>query len=75
MKSCCEHHRFNCNQGRTCPLRKVRSLNPGRLKVALCLACFFLTYGVVGRMDYEDQVAQEAPRPAPTMMASQGAAL
>lgn len=48
--------------------------NPSSFKVGLCLAFFFLAYGIAGRMDYEDQIAQEAPRPAPTMVASQGAA-
>lgn len=60
MKSCCEYHRFNCNQGRTCPMRKVRSLTRDQVKVAICLLFIFVAYGVMGTMDYEDELAAQA---------------
>lgn len=60
MKSCCEHHRIDCQQGDFCPLRKPKKLNLDRLKVPFCLACFFLAYGVMGTMDYEDALAAQA---------------
>jgi len=60
MKSCCEYHRFNCNQGRGCPMRKARNLSLKRIKVALCLLFIFMAYGVMGTMDYEDELAAQA---------------
>lgn len=60
MKSCCEHHRFNWNKARSCPMRKVRSLTRTQVKVGICLLSIFLAYGVMGTMDYEDELAAQA---------------
>lgn len=71
MKSCCEHHRFNSNQARQCPFRKLRSITRTQIKVASCLIAILVAHGVAGTMDYEDQLAEQA-RSTPTQTAQGG---
>lgn len=67
MKSCCEYHRVNCNQGRRCPMRKPRHLIREKSKTVAFIAGFVLALGLMGRMDYEDELAaQSAARPTQT---------
>lgn len=63
-QSCCEYHSaINCNQGRDCPVRKHIKANPfEKFKVALVMVFILAAFGLVGEMDYQDEVAQEAPK-------------
>lgn len=60
VRSCCEYSHFNCNQGGRRAFRKPKTLTLNRVKVALCLLFIFVAYGVVGTMDYEDELAAQA---------------
>ena len=50
---------------------KAQRRIPEALKTVGCLAFFLLTYGIVGRMDYEDAVAMEAAAKAQQLQAVQ----
>lgn len=41
-------------------MRKVRSLTRAQIKVGICLLFIFMAYGVMGTMDYEDELAAQA---------------
>lgn len=41
-----------------------------RLKAAGMIAAFFLAFGIVGRMDYDDAVAMEAAKHEPVQVAA-----
>lgn len=66
MKSCCEYHKTNCNQGRMCPAHAVRKHamnNPfKKLKPALFIFGVLFAFGLVGEMDYQDELAAEQAR-------------
>ncbi len=65
--SCCRYHSSvlpqGCREGRDCPIRKHIKSNPFEsLKVALILVGILAAFSIVGELDYQDAVAQEAPK-------------
>lgn len=65
--SCCQYHSAalpdGCREGRDCPARQHIQNNPfEKLKVALVLVVILVAFGLVGEMDYQDALAQEAPK-------------
>lgn len=67
MKSCCQYHSAvlpkGCREGRDCPARKHIKNNPfQKLKVALVMIFILAAFSLVGELDYQDALAQEAPK-------------
>lgn len=61
--SCCQYHKVDCVEGRLCPLRKHIKADPFQnFKVGLVLVLILAAFSLVGEMDYQDALAQEAPK-------------